>query len=53
MDKERFRSATPVDRSLYSLELGERADALGEGICQNGRWEGIGRFGKVFDNDEL
>ena len=31
MDKERFRSASPVDRSLCSLELGERADALGEG----------------------
>ena len=60
MDKEIFRSAAPVDRSLCSLELVERADALGEGrgyvkegICQNGRWEGIGRFGKVFDNDEL
>lgn len=31
MDKERFRSASPVDHSLCSLELGERADALGEG----------------------
>lgn len=55
MDKERFRSAAPVDRSLCSLELGERADSLGEGrgyVKMAGR-EGIGRFGKVFDNDEL
>ena len=50
-----WRSAAPVDRSLCSLELGERADALGEGrgyVKMAGR-EGFGRFGKVFDNDEL
>ena len=55
MDKEIFRSATLVDRSLCSLELGERADALGEGrgYVKMAGGEGIGRFGKVFDNDEL
>ena len=33
MDKERFRSAAPVDRSLCSLELGERADTLEVGCA--------------------
>ena len=55
MDKERFRSASPVDRSLCSLELGERADALGEGrrYVKMAVLGEVKCFGKVFDNYEL
>lgn len=38
-----FRSASPVDRSLCSLELVDRADALGEGESGDTRRESVER----------